>query len=331
MIRQICLNCYKMTELPDDSAGKQVTCPNCNKPMDVPAKFTPGVAAGGGMTSVPPPPVPPTANSGASPMSPEPLAPPTGLTPPPGTVVPTQGPPPMPYEYAGGVGFRLNPVWLAWVPLGCLVAVFVLSFFAWAKLAPGGYTVLTQNGWEAAFGSHSGTVPELQEWKDLEKAFVQDNRLRWDGLMFVYILLLLPTIALVVIERVVNPQTTKLPGPLLWIPRVWPYLLFALAGLSLLLFLLVFFASLRGFGLERAVADVAQAKYQEQLDKNPAGTELRKIHIQVGQDAARFAPLQTIWVNLLLCLHLLAVLALLTRIWLNTRPNKPHPRIGVQW
>lgn len=330
MIRQICLNCYKMTELPDEAAGTQTTCPNCGKPLDVPPKFTPGVATGGGVTSVPSVNPPPEPSVAPTPASTPPFAPPPGLTPPPGTVLPNQGPPPGPSDYTGRFGFSLNPIWLVWVPLGCLVLAFVLSFFPLAKLAPGGYTVITQHAWDAAFGDYSGTVPELDEWKKLESSLVE-NRLRWDGLIILYLLLLIPTILLAVIERFVEPETTKLPGPLLWIPKVSPYMLYALCGLSVLLFLLLFLGSIRGFGLERAVGELAQAKYQEQLDKNPAGTELRKINIQIGQESARYAPRQTVWVNLLLALHVLALLALLARLWLNSRPTRVFPRIGLQW
>jgi hypothetical protein len=338
MIRQICLSCYKMTELTDDTAGKQVVCPNCQKPMDVPQKYSPQVASGGGIptvptakpsTGVPPMPsdatiLPPGVNVPATPQ-----LPPVVQAPPPGTVTPSQNPPPVPSEYTGGIGFGLNPVWFAWVPLGCLGLAFILSFFPWTKLAPGGYTVLFQNGWDALAGGMSDTVPELPDWKELEKGL--SGKLRADIFILPYLLLLIPTVALAVIERVVNPVTTKLPGPLLWIPRVWPYLLLLIGGLSVVLLLLLFFGSLRGFSLERSVNEIATAKFEEQIAKNPAGTELRKINIQIGQEAARYAPRQTTWLSILLLLHLLALLAILVRLWMNTRVNKNHPRISLQW
>jgi hypothetical protein len=235
----------------------------------------------------------------------------------------------MPGEYAGGVGFTLNPAWLAWVPLGCLVVAFILSFFTWAKLAPGGYTVLTQSGWEAAFREHDGVVYELKEWKELESSL--RDRMSYDLFLIPYMLLLIPLVLLAVLERVYKPGSTKLPGPLLWVPQVWPYFLYLLAGLSLLLLVLLSVASLRGFSMERAVSELALAKYQPELDKNLAGSDLKKVNIQIGQEAAKFGPRQTSWVNLLLLLHVLTVLALLARIWLNTRSAKPHPRVGVQW
>jgi DNA-directed RNA polymerase subunit RPC12/RpoP len=349
MIRQICLTCYKMTELSDDAAGREVACPHCGKPIAVPAKYNPGVADGGGLAPTAAPgephrvPTDPTPAPGAKPMSSDPFVPPPGVTPPPaplpppGTVAPAATPPGSAAEH-GGFGFTLNPAWLAWVPLGCLLAAFVLSFFTWAKLAPGGYTVLTQNGWEAAFGGHDGAIPSgddvrepnVKEWKDLEASF--ETRLKTDLLVMPYILLLLPVVALAVIERVVNPATTTLPGPLMWIPQVWPYLLYILGGLTLLLLLLVGFASLRGFGIERATREVAEVRYKEKLDAGPTGSELRKVNILVGQETAKFGPRQSAWLNLLLVFHVLAVLALAARLWLNARgPTRSLPRVGVTW
>ena len=68
MIRQICLNCYKTVELPDDSAGKEAACPNCGKMISVPPKYAAGVADDGGVFAVlPAPPVPPTPSPGPKP------------------------------------------------------------------------------------------------------------------------------------------------------------------------------------------------------------------------------------------------------------------------
>jgi hypothetical protein len=347
MIRQICLSCYKMSELPDDAAGTRVDCPNCGKPIEVPAKYTPDVAAGGGVA----PPVDtypvlpvtdrPAPPAGAKPVSSipssDPSAPPLPPmpAPPPGVAVPPPPPPP-PGEYARSCWLPVKPAWLAWVPLGCLAAAFILSFFTWAKLAPGGYSVVTQNGWDALAGDHGGSPPETKEWTDLTKAFDSKEapgpRLRTDLFALLYLLLLLPTLALAVVERVLkDPKTQQLPGPLMWLPQVWPYLLLLIGGLSLLLLILLGLASLRGFGIERAVQDVAAAKYEKELAVNTSGPDLRKTNILVGQEVGRFAPKQTVWLNLLLLLHVLAVVALLARIWLTTRGDKPAPRVGVQW
>lgn len=341
MIRQICLSCYKMSELPDDAAGTRVDCPHCGKPIDVPAKYTPDVAAGGGVGAVTPPPtevydVLPAADRpappiGVKPMSSDPSAPPLPPipAPPPGVAVPPPPPPP-PGEYAGGVWLPVKSTWPAWVPLGCLAAAFVLSFFTWVKLAPGGYSVVTAFGWQAAFGGFDANIPDVKEWKDLETSL--NDKVKSDLFLIPYILLLLPTLALAVAERVLkDPQTQQLPGPLMWLPSVWPYLLYLLGGLSLLLLILLGFASLRGFAVERAVNDVAAAKYEKELAVNTSGSDLRKTNILVGQEVARYAPKQTVWLNLLLLAHVLAVVALLARIWLTARGDRPAPRVGVQW
>jgi DNA-directed RNA polymerase subunit RPC12/RpoP len=344
MIRQVCPNCYKPIELPDDTAGKEAACPNCGKPVAVPPRYTPEVAAGGGVAPAVAPDtyrvLPSEPNTGVKPMSTvppassPPAAPPPGLTPPPGVAPPPAPSAPLSADlYTGGAGVTLNPLWLVWVPVGCFALAFVLYFFfTWARLAPGGYTVLTQNGWQAAFGGHDGTVPEVKEWKELESSL--PTRLTWDLLIVPYTVLLLAAVALAAVERVLkDPKPRDLPAPLMWLPQVWPYLLYILIGLAAATFVLLYLASLRGFSLERVPHELARLEpsVEKALEAGPTGTELRRVNIQVGQNAARFAPGQTVWLNLLLIAHVVALLALLARLWLVARGPKPFPRIGVQW
>lgn len=344
MIRQICLNCYKMTELPDDAAGREVTCPHCQKPITVPAKYTPGVAAGGGLSPVPPSPSVPTPPPGSQPMSSDPTAPPGASPvappqlpppapqPPPGTVIPGATPPP-PSGDRSGFGLTLNPSWLVWVPATCFVLAFILSFFPWVRMSLGGYTVLTQHGWDSFSGDTSGSIPSGDAWKKFDNDLHgKDGKLSSDGLIIPYILLLLVTVALAVIERIVkNPNANTLPGPLKWLPSVWPKFLYILVGLSVLLLILIGIQSLRGFGLQHAVQAIARTKFEEKLAANPTGSELRQVWIDVGQEAGKYPVYQTGWLSLLLVVHLVAVLAYLARLWLNARGNKPYPRIGLTW
>ncbi len=45
MIKQICPHCLRAVSLPDDAAGKEVTCPECKKAFQAPARYTPAVVA----------------------------------------------------------------------------------------------------------------------------------------------------------------------------------------------------------------------------------------------------------------------------------------------
>src|SRR5205823_12701853 len=54
--------------------------------------------------------------------------------------------------YRGGWTIRLNEKVLRWVVPVCLVLIFLLQFFTWVEIAPGGIPALTQNAWQAAFG-----------------------------------------------------------------------------------------------------------------------------------------------------------------------------------
>jgi hypothetical protein len=197
----------------------------------------------------------------------------------------------------------------------------------------GGYTVLTQHGWDSFSGDTSGSIPSGDAWKKFDNDLHgKDGKLSSDGLIIPYILLLLVTVALAVIERIVkNPNANTLPGPLKWLPSVWPKFLYILVGLSVLLLILIGIQSLRGFGLQHAVQAIARTKFEEKLAANPTGSELRQVWIDVGQEAGKYPVYQTGWLSLLLVVHLVAVLAYLARLWLNARGNKPYPRIGLTW
>ncbi|MCU0704182.1 MAG: hypothetical protein MUF18_09435 [Fimbriiglobus sp.] len=337
MIRQICLSCYKTVELADDAAGKDVPCPSCGKPIAVPAKYTAGVAEGGGLApagvAAPPATGP---RPGATAMT-DPAAPP-GLKaetlPPP--------PPPLPADTGPtrGFGFALDPKWLDWVPAACLVLAFVLSFFPWAEMKPGGYAVMTQNGWEALFASKGDYTPKGDEWEKLDAGLAgkgdtdpyKDATLRSDWLLLPYLLLVWVLVLLSAAERVVrDPATFPLTAKLTFLPPLWKWRLVLLGGLAVLAFLLVWFQSLQGFSLQKSINNFAYHEYNKKLAEGPTDAQKRELGIRAGQTAGRYAVQQTGWVNLLLLAHAAAVVAMAGRFWLTSREGKPLPRLDVKW
>lgn len=345
MIRQICLSCYKTVELPDDTAGKDAPCPNCGKTIAVPPKYAAGVADGGGLSAAPPsPPAPsPGTRSGAPPMSSDPSAPP-GLKPelpavPPGAAPPADG-------LTRGFGVALDPKWLDWVPAGCILLAFVLAFFPWAEMRLGGYTVMSQNGWDAFFGGKAynppvnppGGADAVRQWEELDNKLsgrVDDKgfMIRTNWLIVLYVLLLLATVILFVVERVVRDPAAIPPlANQKWLPGVWKWRLVFLGGLAVLLFALIAIESVAGFGLQKSMDVVAKQNYQKELgEPNPTDTQYRSTLIAVGQEAGRYPVTQTVWLRLLLALHGLAVVAMAARFWLASRDAKPHPRADVRW
>lgn len=344
MIRQICLSCYKTVELPDTAAGKDTPCPNCGKVIAVPAKYAPGVAEGGGLSAAPPPnplpPVPPTPSPGpkpgASPMSADPSAPP-GLK-----TDPTLPPPPPPAgSLTHGFGFGLDPRWLDWVPAGCILLAFVLTFFPWAEMKLGGHSVMAQNGWGAVFASVGDpNAPQTTEWKNLEKGLAgtsDDDRykaavLRSDWLVLLYLLVLLALVVLFAAERVVRDPATFAPtAKLTFLPPLWKWRLAALGGLAVLAFLILWFQAFGGFSLQRSVHNFAWYDYNLKVADSPTAADKRDLAIRAGQTANAYQVQQTLWVNLLLTLHAVAVIATAARFWLDSRGAKAHPRLDVRW
>jgi hypothetical protein len=241
-----------------------------------------------------------------------------------------------PSENTGSMTCTLNPVWLDWLPMACLVLAFVLTFFAWTHVQLSGYTVITQNGWESFSGSY-GSNTAGKEWEDFERILEgkfegkESARLRSDGMIIFYLLIFLFTLPLVIVERVLKqPEQSKLPGPLLWLPQVWKFVPIVLLGLSFLLFVLLAFQSLRGFGLQHSATAMATLTHQKALEAAETSTAQRAVWIEIGQTYGRFPATQTLWVNILFWLHLLAVLGYLARFWMKSRGNKPNPAITVR-
>ncbi len=343
MIRQICLSCYKTVELPDDAAGKDAPCPSCGKAVSVPPKYTAGVAEGGGLsagTSPPPvPPVPPPPSpgpkTGASPMS-DPSVPPglkTETLPPP--------PPSAPDGPTRGFGFAVDPKWLDWVPVACVLLAFVLTFFPWTEMKLGGHSVMSQNGWGAVFASVGDpNAPKTVEWERLEKGLAgagEDERhkaanLRSDWLVLLYLILLLLAVLLFAAERVVrDPATFPPTAKLTFLPPLWKWRLVLFGGLAVLAFLVLWFQAFGGFSLQRAINNFAWFEYTQKVADSPTAGDKRDLAVRAGQTANTYLVHQTFWLNLLLVLHAVAVVALAARFWLASRENKPLPRLEMKW
>jgi hypothetical protein len=340
VIRQICLSCYKTVELPDDAAGKDAPCPNCGKVISVPAKYAAGVADGGGLSAVPPtPPVPPTPSPGpklgASPM-PDPSVPP-GLkteTLPPPPPLPTDGP-------TRGVGFAFDPRWLDWVPVACVLLAFVLTFFPWTEMKLGGHSVMSQNGWGAVFASVGDpNAPKTPEWERLEKGLAgagEDDRykaatLRSDWLILLYLLLLIALVLVLAAERVVrDPAVFPPTASMTFLPPLWKWRLVVIGGLAVLAFLILWFQAFGGFSLQRAINNFAWYEYNQKVADTPTAGEKRDLAVRAGQTANTYQVHQTLWLNLLLGLHAVAVVALAARFWIDSRGHKPLPRLDVRW
>ncbi len=329
MIRQLCPHCEKLVELPDAAAGGTADCPLCAKLIVVPAAYAPSVASGGGLASLPPPPVaePPKAAPPPPGLKPEVVTPPPA--PQPDAVSPTPG---VPTGYGRVLSLTFSPGWLAWVPVACVTFAVVLTLFTWAGTYPGGIRVYSQNPWWALFGDMTTDPgPAVLQSDETEIAKLLTGN-RW---LLGYLPLLLLGTFLLWVERVVkNPTIQNMPGPLAWLPGLWPKRFALLTVLTGLLLTFLVFQGLRGFGLESALREHTAGKFAKKLeDANASNTTIQKqtVAAEMGQEFAKYHYQTTTPFRLAVLAHVLAFAAMLTRWWLHRRGAKPYPRLLMQW
>jgi hypothetical protein len=347
VMKLICPHCLKSVSVPEDAAGKEATCPECGRAFPAPARYNPVVAAESRPTPRPPAPVIPEPNP--MPMDPTPPPAPPGLIPPthPSTQLepplPPEPPaPPVPAGYTRSVGVPISPRVVAWVPVAGLTLAFLFTFFTWVGAYYAHHPVAAQSAWRSMVGSVARDYA-LEDAYPGRGPWVDKVRSDWE-VMLPYLFTLILTVVFAWAERgVASLDRYRLPPPLRWLPRVWPYRQAVIAGLAAvsLAFLLIQMAA--GFGLERAVdrevsERVAERRQQEELNaagKGKAPTDARtgqaRLDYLEQQERARYNVHRTTWLYLALWLHVLAILAIAARAGLDRRGTRPPPRIVVQY
>jgi hypothetical protein len=293
--------------------GGNATCPKCNAAVPVPAGYVPGVAT---------PPAPGIQWTADRP------APPPGFVPP-NTEKPAADAKSASEAESGLRSFKVEiPDWLlGWVvPAGCVLAI-VLACFPWVGSFPGGTRIFSQTGWEAWSGSYSANpiaeaVPELKTADAGLKAAIRSSALLW-----LYFPLLLLLAAGVAADKLIsNPNSTTLPGPIAWLPKVWPIRHRLIAIFSTALLAIVVLEYVRGFGLESAVTTMTLPKPDAEA-KAPETDNAKIIqNVKAGLDAARFAVQSTTAFTGFFLIHLLMVLAAGYRAWRGTERSP-----GIEW
>ena len=330
MIRQICPQCFAAVELPSEAAGREAPCPKCGKAIAVPATYAPSVAASGGLPILDPtlPSNPAPTRPGTNPMS-EPIAPPPGLNPSaPSPSLPTM---PSPSMDTGprSCGVAISPVWLDWVPAVCFTLILLLTLFNWVGTYPGGLRVYSQSPWHALVGdmSRNGLPDELlTEEKYFEDAIVGN---RW---LIAYFPLLFVALALAWLDRAIrNPTVASVPGPLAWLPGIWPHRYTALSVISAILLLLILIQTWRGYGLETAVKQKVTEKYAKQIEEADSTPKKQRVTVNMGEEIGRYQLQGTTPLNAAIAAHAVAFLALLTSSFVHYRGNKPYPRVALQY
>jgi len=330
----LCPNCQKMLQVPEQYAGQLMKCPLCAGTFTVPALPTP-----------PAPPPPPPAPTPPPPPAPAQTAPPpvnrqpdlAGTPAPAGSTAPAAG-------YTHTRSYSINPRALTWLAPACLVLVFVLTFFNWVGMYPGGVAGLTQNAWGAAFNSQSKdevfnkNVKKMVDdggstTKEL-KFLTEDGPGEVAAWMIVFVLVLV----LAVIVAVGGALTHLKMVPVQLPPSAEPLLSFRpliVAGLSFLLLMFVVVQLLAGFPLENkvhsAVEKAADDGPTESIRKPSTAEDRQTRQMFVGAVEGAFNLHRTYAVTLSIVLLVIAVIGGLLEFAVLRRGNAPPPRIDIQY
>ena len=316
-MRLLCPYCQKAITVADSEAGKAVNCPECNQQFAAPQLFTPS-------PSVEPPvektsfPVPPAV--------PETYTPEPKLDAPPPRLPDLPSPDREMSGFAKMVSIPIEPQVVRFIPAAALFVIFVLTFFSWNGLFPGGHSAFTQNAWYGAVASMSRDVVADDELKPMGEDL--NNRLRTSWWLLPFLVLMFPALALAFGGLLVEILKVKIPPNLQSIWKFRPALL-GLLALMMLLFVLAQWGS--GFGLQKAVSEKIDEKNTEKKAQANTPEKMQRWEMNVDLEKGAFHARTTIWLRLAVLANLIAVLAAATETCLMLRGKKPPPRVGLMW
>lgn len=325
----LCPNCQKMLTVPEEFAGQLMKCPLCSGTFTVPG--LPGAAP------PPPPPPPPepdyySIRHEPTPPSPPPLppAPDFELTPPlPSTATTTKpsaapappvSPPPEGYQHSAAMW--LSPRVLPWIAPACLLLVFILQFFNWVGLYPGGVPAVTQNAWQAAFGLHS-------EDGDLKQDAMQDKEAKPGAsvLTIFYLLLFFPVLAVTIASAIITMIPVKIPPA---VEKILPWRWGIVAAVNLILFFFLGLQVLLGFSLDSRYSEWVDKQIKRDSKETPT-TQQRKLD-DVRRGEMLSVREHTFALRLTEFLHLLAIVCAALMFWLGQRgTHRPLPKLELLW
>ena len=227
----LCPNCQKPLTVPEQYAGQPMRCPLCSGTFTVPALPTPAAPVSlrrraSADASVAPPlrPIPmgsripsrrrlspfrrrtppnwplskrrlrrraPSGVGGGAPAAPR-----QAFT----EAQPTFPSTPTPEGYQKKYTIWFSPKYLQYVAPVALFLVFILTFFSWVGVYPGGVADATQNMWQAAFGGFS-IEPDVKFVVDpfpkyADKNGEKSSEPNWDVLLIFYFVVLIPTLVI---------------------------------------------------------------------------------------------------------------------------------------
>jgi hypothetical protein len=309
----LCPNCQKMLTVPEQYAGQLMKCPLCAGTFTVPA------LPGAPNLEPPPPPLPPTGPATVEPMpsapaGAEPGAAAAGL----GTV-----PTPTPTgDYTKTCAMYFSPRVLPWVVAGSVVLIFILQFFPWVGVYPGGVPAVTQNAWGAAFGSFEPD-PDMKEAVDLISS--EKERPGASVLAIFYLLLFIPALLLTIGALLLGMGVIPVPAAL---QNLMPWRWGLVAVFQLILFFFLGLQAMLGFSIE--------SRWAARVDETLKTKEAPKTDMKKKLEAARGIALEqvdrTFAFRLAMLLQLVTLVSAGLMHWVSRRPaGAAIPRMALQW
>jgi hypothetical protein len=360
----LCPNCQKPLTVPEQYAGQPMRCPLCSGTFTVPALPTPAAAV------VPPPPPPPSAVATVAPADTygfkDPVAPPPPMPPLPASDLafeqtaspsrpsstfasgapsaprqsfieaqPTYPSTPTPEGYQRKYTVWFSPKYLQYVAPVAVFLVFILTFFPWVGVYPGRVADAWQNAWQATVGGYSidpdvvVAAPPFPKYTD--KSGEHSTEPGYNVLLIFYLILLIPTLV-IAIGCAALPFLPSLKLPPTADP-ILPWRWGVVAGLNLILLLFLVLQIVLGFSLINNVLAAKNSEIAASAETRTAGvtTTAQARQDEIARGLVRQELRTTIWLDLVVILHLLALAGAGLMFWLNRRGARPAPRVDTLW
>jgi hypothetical protein len=373
-----CPHCTAYLTVPEQYSGQLMKCPKCNSNFTVPALPPIDHEPAFAMAQSPPAPMAPPSPSMAPAIPPAPEVPAYNLAPPepafshspapapaPASPVapapsprpaPTQTPKPSTPSAPPGTTTHshhlpLSREILQWIAIAAVVLLFVLTFFPWVGVYPGGVRVVTQSAWGAAFGSESEPDPDMKATFAIvpEAEIKASNESRSQALKVAEpkanLLLIFYLLPFLLVTLLVSIAVAVLPFVHVQLPPAvanllpWKWGILAVLNAVLLLFLAL--QLLLNFGIESSVKEAGQVKAESIVRGRKPSDGKEKTAVLNTQEQKTFDALKgiysdwlgrTIWLKLVLVLHIIATAAAAMMYWMEKRGvNHLQLEWGARW
>ena len=330
-MRLICPHCMSGVTVSDDAAGQEAACPNCGKSFPTPARYSAAVVPEApAPTRVPEvAPMPAVVPSQVQPVPPPGLVPPAPVAQsgflPPASAVAAEAPAPV--GYARSCGITISPHVVSWLPAVLLLLTLALTVFPWVGSYAGGSAVYSQRPWGAMFGAVSRNFG-LEKAVIIPAGWMDKVRSDWE-LMLPYLLLLILATVLAWADRGMHALDPRKIPPL---AKIWPHRQTVICVLAGFAFVLAILQVSNGFGMERAIRKQVAEKFAKAREEAAGSQEKHeRIEYEVEIEYKTYNLERTTWMYLALLFNLLAVLAVVARLILDRRGNKPPPKLLLHY